>query len=69
MINKHLEYANYSSKNDKAFMVGDNSKDIDAAHNAGITSMFVTWGFSESGEANYIFKDPDELVDVVLNKT
>lgn len=48
-----------------AWMVGDNSKDVEAAHRAGITSVFATWGFSEEGEAHLVLDSPDALVDIV----
>lgn len=67
MLQEHLSLANYNHVQDSAFMVGDNSKDIDAAKNAAIASIFVTWGFSSVGSAEYLVKEPKELVDIVLN--
>ncbi len=46
----------------KALMIGDNSKDMQAAANAGIDSAFVTWGFSPKGKHHRIWNTPDEIV-------
>lgn len=67
MLHKHLTLANYNHSQDRAYMVGDNSKDVDAAKNAAIASIFVTWGFSSDGSAEHLVKYPNELVDLVLN--
>lgn len=46
----------------KALMIGDNSKDMQAAENAGIDSAFVTWGFSPKGEHHRIWSKPQEII-------
>jgi phosphoglycolate phosphatase len=46
----------------KAVMIGDNSKDMQAAESAGIEGAFVTWGFSPSSEHHRIWRKPHEIV-------
>ena len=49
-------------KEHKALMVGDNSKDMQAALNAGIEAAFATWGFSPVGEHQRIVNKPQEII-------
>ncbi len=46
----------------KAFMVGDNIKDMEAASRAGIEGAFATWGFSPEGKYSITLSTPDDLV-------
>ena len=65
MIDKILEYYGFNYSTDSAWMVGDNSKDILSADNAGIESIFVTWGFSPiSNHKNTIHK-PRDILNIV----
>lgn len=59
--------SNYDSKHlpQKTWMVGDNSKDIDAAKSIAIGSIFATWGFSSEGEADHVVSHPLKIVDIV----
>lgn len=66
MLNHILNYYDYDEKNHKAWMVGDNSKDILSADSAGIDSIFATWGFSTQGDAKIVVKNPPEVLDIVL---
>lgn len=66
MINEILSYYGFDKKNHKAWMVGDNSKDIQSAQNAGIDSMFATWGFSPESEYDVTITKPKEILDIVL---
>lgn len=50
MIHKILDHYKYDALSHKAWMVGDNSKDIQSAQNAKIDSLFATWGFSPESE-------------------
>ncbi|MEN8008277.1 MAG: HAD-IA family hydrolase, partial [Candidatus Krumholzibacteriota bacterium] len=50
-----------------AWMIGDNSKDIEAALNAGIRSVFVTWGFSEKGNGDHVIEKPHKLLEIVAS--
>jgi len=46
----------------KAIMIGDNSKDMLAAHHAGIQGVFATWGFSASSTHQDIVSKPEEIL-------
>jgi len=46
----------------KALMIGDNSKDMQAAQHAGIDSGFATWGFSHETSHNKVFAHPQEIL-------
>lgn len=48
-------------------MVGDNSHDIEAAHNAGVTSVFVTW--SRKSEKEIATYKPNKKVRSMLELT
>ena len=62
-ILKHYEY---ESHRDTAWMIGDNSKDMLSAKNAGIDSFFATWGFSPHGEHDKLLRHPKEILELVL---
>ncbi|MDF1875558.1 HAD family hydrolase [Sulfurimonas sp. SAG-AH-194-I05] len=66
MIHEILNYYKYDTQTDEAWMIGDNSKDIDSANNAGINSMFATWGFSPHGENETLIHKPEEILEKVL---
>ena len=66
MLNKILDFYNYDSTKDKAWMIGDNSKDMMSASNANIDSMFATWGFSPQSDYKTIVEHPQEILDIVL---
>ena len=66
MLNKILEYYKFDKNTHKAWMVGDNSKDMLSAKNAGIDFMFATWGFSPHSNDKVIVNKPKEILDIVL---
>ena len=66
MINEILAFYDFDANKDTAWMVGDNSKDILSANNAGIQSMFATWGFSPEGENETLIHHPKEVLAIVL---
>ncbi|MEN4052352.1 MULTISPECIES: HAD family hydrolase [Sulfurimonas] len=66
MIHTILDFYNYNKESDKAWMIGDNSKDIESAKRAGIAAIFATWGFSASGEHSVVVKEPKEILDIIL---
>jgi len=59
-----LNRYNYDAAKDKACMVGDNSKDMKSAINAGVEAIFAAWGFSQYGEYSLVLKDPKEILGV-----
>ncbi|MBN2870614.1 MAG: HAD family hydrolase [Campylobacterales bacterium] len=68
IIQKHLDHHGYRSGTDHAWMIGDNTKDMDAAKNAGITGIFACWGFSSEGEGDYCAAEPLELLRIMNHK-
>jgi phosphoglycolate phosphatase len=65
MLQLILDDFGFDQGRDFALMVGDNSKDMEAARNAGIPGGFVTWGFSPAGAGEYVFHQPGELLETV----
>jgi len=60
----------FGLKPSEAVMVGDNSHDIHAAQNAGVTSIGVGWAFKGADylkkfAPDYIIKDADEMIEIV----
>lgn len=66
MLNEILNYYGFNKKAHKAWMVGDNSKDMLCAQSAGIESIFATWGFSPEGKYETLIHMPSEILDIVL---
>lgn len=66
MLHKILDTYKYKSAHDTAWMIGDNSKDMLSAKNAGINSLFATWGFTPDAEHEVLLRHPREIVDIVL---
>ena len=66
MLQRILEHYEYDSANDKAMMIGDNSKDILSAQNANIDSLFATWGFSPHTNFENKVDTPQEILSIVL---
>ena len=62
MIECILNGYGYKSEH-KALMIGDNSKDMQAALNAGIEGAFVTWGFSNESNHHRVLAHPKEITD------
>ena len=65
MLQITLEHLNFDSSKDQAYMVGDNSKDMEAGFRAGAKTVFATWGFSEEGHGDYVIGDPLELLRLI----
>jgi phosphoglycolate phosphatase len=68
MLNHHLKHYNYRSDTDNAWMIGDNSKDMEAASRAGITGIFAGWGFSSEGVGDYFASTPESLLNIINQK-
>nr|MBL0708841.1 HAD family hydrolase [Sulfurimonas sp.] len=49
-----------------AWMLGDSSKDIDSARNAGINSVFGTWGISKESSHSLVVDEPKEIFDIIF---
>lgn len=65
MLHRHLDHYNYHIGTDYALMIGDNSKDMEAAKRAGIAGVFAGWGFSSKGEGDYFASSPQALLDII----
>jgi len=66
MLHLIFERYGFDGARHQGWMVGDNSKDMGSAKNAGISGIFATWGFSQKGEGDYIASHPSEILDIVL---
>ncbi len=66
MLEIILNHYRFDKNSHKAWMVGDNSKDILSAKNAGISSMFATWGFSPKSDNKVVVSKPKDILDIVL---
>jgi phosphoglycolate phosphatase len=55
---------------ENTWMLGDHHTDLEAAHNAGVQSGFVTYGIGHPGEftADQVWHGFEELVDFFVNK-
>ena len=65
MLQMTLEHTLFDSTVDRAFMVGDNSKDMEAGFRAGVTSVFATWGFSPEGHGDHVIDQPHKLLELL----
>lgn len=68
MLWHHLNRHDFQSGTDRAWMIGDNSKDMEAASRAGITGIFAGWGFSSAGEGDYFAPSAFHVIDIICNK-
>jgi len=66
MLHEILKFYKYDADKDKAWMVGDNSKDMQSAKNANIMGLFATWGFSPTTEYEIKLSEPAAVVSWVL---
>jgi len=66
MIELILDHHGYDVQSDQAWMIGDNSKDMQAAKSANIGTIFAAWGFSDTGEGDYIAFTPSEIEAIIL---
>ena len=58
------------TKRESVFMIGDSLSDINAAKEASVTSIAVTWGHQSleqllRGSPDHVVRSPHELVDVI----
>ncbi|WP_373070698.1 HAD family hydrolase [Sulfurimonas sp.] len=66
MLHHILEHYNYEHDKHRAWMIGDNSKDMLSAKNAGINSIFATWGFTPQSDHEIVIKNPKEILDIII---
>ena len=62
-----LILSNYETapQQEKIWMIGDNSKDIEAAKQIGVSSIFATWGFANEGQGDFVASHPLEVLDII----
>lgn len=65
MIRRHLDHCGYRPGTDRAWMIGDNAKDMEAACNAGIEAVFAAWGFAAIADAHPIAREPSEILCLI----
>ena len=65
MLHVILDFYGFNKSEDKAWMVGDNSKDILSAKNAEINAIFATWGFTPKPEYKIYANKPTEILSIV----
>jgi phosphoglycolate phosphatase len=68
MLRAILGRYGYDERRDRAWMVGDNAKDMQAARNAGIEGIFAAWGFSREGEGDHLASAPGRVMEIVFGK-
>ncbi len=65
MLAKILSQTGFRHGIHRGWMVGDNTKDIEAARTAGIDAVFCTWGFGCTSTAQLAVDHPEELLNIV----
>ncbi len=68
MLHHHLNFHGFVSGTDRAWMIGDNTKDMEAARQAGIIGIFAGWGFSAEGSGDHFASTPQSLMDIICTK-
>jgi phosphoglycolate phosphatase len=68
MIKILLAHHKYDMTCDSAWMIGDNSKDMQAAQNANIGTIFAAWGFSTEGKGDAIAFNPLQVNKIILEE-
>ena len=63
-----LKSYGYTPGCDRALMVGDSAKDMEAARQAGIPGAFATWGFSPEGGGDVILSTPEEILPLMAER-
>ena len=68
MLRAILGRYGYDGRSDRAWMVGDNAKDMQAARHAGIEGIFAAWGFSSEGEGDHLADRPKSVGAIITGK-
>lgn len=66
MLDMILELHRFERGTDRAWMIGDNEKDLEAAKRAGITGIFAKWGFGSASSYENGISHPSELAGFIL---
>ncbi len=65
MVYAILESCKYV-KGDRAWMIGDNPKDIEVAHRAHIDAIYAKWGFQSDFSYNVEAQKPHDILKIIL---
>ena len=65
MLHGILQRYGFDALSDRAWMVGDNAKDMEAARNAGIDGIFAAWGFSSEGRGDAVAHRPEKVLEII----
>ena len=66
MVLQVLNACKFEKSNDKAWMVGDNAKDIEVAKRSGIDAIYAMWGFQSEVDWPLKAKTPKDILKIVL---
>ena len=66
MVFQILQECDFEKSKDKAWMVGDNPKDIEVAKRSGIEAIYATWGFQSEVDCPLKAKTPKDILKIVL---
>lgn len=66
MLEHILNRYDFKHKKHKAWMIGDNSKDMISAKEAKINSVFATWGFTPKADYDIVIENPKEILDIIF---
>jgi phosphoglycolate phosphatase len=66
MLEFILSHYAYEHDKHEAWMVGDNSKDMLSAKEAGINSAFATWGFTPKSDHDIVITKPKDILDIII---
>ncbi len=69
MLHAILGHYGFDPAGDRAWMVGDNAKDMQAARHCGITGIFAAWGFSPDGEGEHVARHPREVSEIIAPRS
>jgi phosphoglycolate phosphatase len=67
MLYSILYSSGYDKEKDSVWMIGDSAKDMVSAKNAGVKSIFVTWGFSQKDVKYQPIETPKEVLKQILS--
>lgn len=67
MLSQILGHYGFRQDLHHAWMVGDNQKDMLAAKDAKIGSVFTTWGFGKEADGDHRIDHPQMLLDIIFS--
>ncbi len=58
----------YNVERSNVYIVGDSCYDVESARISNVISIFVSWGFGENCNADFIAYEPSQIYDIVVSK-